>query len=74
MAVAGASSESFMALVFLGAGGFVLLMGVRYSKDPTYTDAEGNEQKAGPPMLAFLFGIGALLVAGGAFVMIHGLH
>jgi hypothetical protein len=74
MAALGGSRDTFMALALLGTGGLVLLMVVKYWRDPTYTDADGKQQKAGAGMLAFLFAIAVVLVAGGAFVMIHGIE
>ena len=74
MAASGASSESFVALVLLGAGILVLMMGFRYHKKPGFKNAAGEDQAVGRGTVVFLFAIAALPIVGGPFVLFHGLQ
>lgn len=71
MAAMGASSTVFMGLALLGGGVAVIIMAFKYRKNPTYVDDAGKEQTVGSGWIVAFFALGALLIAGGGFVLTH---
>ncbi len=73
MAAKGASADTFMGLVFLGAGLLVTWMGAKYRKNPTYTDASGVQQTVSPAMIVVLFVLGIAMLIGGLYILAFGI-
>lgn len=73
MAVMGFSRDSFMGLVLVAVGVFLLWSSAKYWQNPVYTDASGNKKPVGKPMLAFMIVLGVLLFASGCYVGIFGI-
>jgi hypothetical protein len=71
MAAMGASAAAFMGLVLLGGGVALLIMAFKYRKNPTYVDDQGKQQTVAPGWIVAFFALGALLIAGGGFVLTH---
>jgi hypothetical protein len=71
MAVMGASSAVFLALVLLGGSAAVILIGFKYRQNPVYVDDQGKQQTVAPAWIFVFFGLGGLLFIGGGFVLTH---
>jgi hypothetical protein len=71
MAVMGASSAVFLALVLLCGGAAVILIGFKYRQNPVYVDDQGKQQTVAPAWIFVFFGLGGLLFIGGGFVLTH---
>ncbi|HEX4407502.1 MAG TPA: hypothetical protein VH206_01900 [Xanthobacteraceae bacterium] len=72
MAIRGASPTLFIGLLCFGCGIALILMGFEYKKKPYYVQ-DGIEIPVGPAMVMSLFALGALLGAGGFYVLFFGL-
>jgi small-conductance mechanosensitive channel len=68
MAATGFSRDSFMGLILIAVGVYLLWSCAKYWKNPVYTDASGNTKPVGKPMLAFMIVLGVLLFASGCYV------
>lgn len=73
MAATGFSAESFMGLVLVAVGAFLLWSSAKYWQKPFYTDASGQTKAVGKPMIVFMIVMSALLLACGFYVGIFGI-
>ena len=73
MAATGFTADSFMGLVLVGVGVFLLWSCAKYWQKPFYTDASGQTKSVSKAMIVFMIVIGVLLFGAGCYVGIFGI-
>jgi len=73
MAATGFTADSFMGLVLVAVGVFLLWSCAKYWQKPFYTDASGQTKAVSKTMLMFMIVMGVLLVGCGVYVGIFGI-
>ena len=73
MAATGFSADSFMGLVLVAVGAFLLWSSAKYWQKPFYTDASGQTKPVSKAMIVFMIVMGVLLLGSGFYVGIFGI-
>ena len=73
MAATGFTADSFMGLVLVAVGVFLLWSSAKYWQKPFYTDASGQTKAVSKPMIVFMIIMAVLLFGAGCYVGIFGI-
>jgi len=73
MAATGFTADSFMGLVLVAVGVFLLWSSAKYWQKPFYTDASGQTKAVSKPMIVFMIVMAVLLFGAGCYVGIFGI-